>query len=200
MNRNLKDALLNRRSHYTLSAESPVADEEIEACLRFAVKNVPSAFNSQSTRLVLLLHEHHQELWRIVERALQARISVDDFPHTKSKIETGFASGYGTVLFYEDSDVVRKMQQRFPLYAGNFPAWSEHTSAMHQFAIWTMLEDRGFGASLQHYNPLIDKEVQEHWGLPDSWRLIAQMPFGLPAGEPNEKTFQPVDSRMRIFK
>lgn len=71
---------------------------------------------------------------------------------------------------------------------------------MHQFAIWTMLEDRGFGASLQHYNPLIDKEVQEHWGLPDSWRLIAQMPFGLPAGEPNEKTFQPVDSRMRIFK
>ncbi len=71
---------------------------------------------------------------------------------------------------------------------------------MHQLVVWTKLEDMGFGASLQHYNPLIDKEVQEQWSLSDSWRLIAQMPFGLPAGEPGEKTFQPVDSRIRIFK
>ena len=199
MKRNFSDALLHRRSYYALQAESPVTDDEIESCLRFAIQHVPSAFNSQSTRLVLLLHEHHTELWRMVERALQARVSIEDFPRTKSKIETSFASGYGTVLFYEDATVIRTLQKQFPLYAGNFPAWSEQTSAMHQLAIWTMLEDRGFGASLQHYNPLIDKEVQEHWRLPESWRLIAQMPFGLPAGEPDEKTFQPIDSRMRIF-
>ncbi len=200
MKQNCDDALLHRRSYYALRAESPTGDEQIEACLRFALKHVPSAFNSQSTRLVLLLHEHHAALWHIVERSLQARVSVDDFPETKSKIETSFASGYGTVLFYEDRAVIREFQQRFPLYAGNFPTWAEHTSAMHQLTIWTKLEDMGFGASLQHYNPLIDKEVQEHWSLPDSWRLIAQMPFGLPAADPDEKTFQPVDSRMRIFK
>ncbi len=136
----------------------------------------------------------------MVERALQARVPVEDFPRTKAKIETAFASGYGTVLFYEDMAVVRELQQRWPLYAGNFPTWAEHTSAMHQLVVWTKLEDMGFGASLQHYNPLIDKEVQEQWSLSDSWRLIAQMPFGLPAGEPGEKTFQPVDSRIRIFK
>lgn len=200
MKRNLDDALLHRRSFYALSAESPVNDAQIEACLRLTIKHVPSAFNSQSTRLVLLLYEHHTALWEMVERALQARVSIDDFPRTKSKIETGFASGYGTVLFYEDMAVVRDLQQRFPLYAGNFPTWAEHTSAMHQLVIWMKLEDMGFGASLQHYNPLIDKEVQDHWGLPDSWRLIAQMPFGLSAGEPDKKTYQPVDSRIRIFR
>ena len=51
---------------------------------------------------------------------------------------------------------------------------------MHQLAVWTMLEDAGFGASLQHYNPLIDKEVRERWDLPAAWRLFAQMPFGMP--------------------
>lgn len=200
MKRNLDDALLHRRSYYALSAESLVSDAQIESCLRFAIKHVPSAYNSQSTRLVLLLREHHTALWQMVERALQARVPVEDFPRTKAKIETAFVSGYGTILFYEDMAVVRELQQRWPLYAGNFPTWAEHTSAMHQLVVWTKLEDMGFGASLQHYNPLIDKEVQEQWSLSDSWRLIAQMPFGLPAGEPGEKTFQPVDSRIRIFK
>jgi len=71
---------------------------------------------------------------------------------------------------------------------------------MHQLAIWTMLEDAGFGASLQHYNPLIDNEVRKRWSLPEEWRLIAQMPFGTPAGEPGEKTFKPLDERIRVFR
>jgi len=96
--------------------------------------------------------------------------------------------------------VVRKLQEQFPTYADNFPIWSEHTSAMHQLAVWTMLEDAGFGASLQHYNPLIDKEVREQWDLPAAWRLIAQMPFGTPGGEPQEKSFKPWEERIRIFK
>lgn len=50
-----------------------------------------------------------------------------------------------------------------------------------------MLEDTGLGASLQHYNPLIDDEVRKRWSLPREWKLIAQMPFGTPAGEPGER-------------
>ena len=115
-------------------------------------------------------------------------------------VERSFAAGYGTVLFFEDTNVVRDLQQKFPGYAGNFPVWSEQTSAMHQLAIWTMLEDAGFGASLQHYNPLIDNEVRKRWSLPEEWRLIAQMPFGTPAGEPGEKTFKPLDERIRVFR
>lgn len=200
MERTFKEALRHRRSYYDLAAESPVEDTQIVEIVEFAVKNIPSAFNSQSTRLVLLLHEHHEELWRIVKRVLRAMVSEEDFPRTEQKVDRCFAAGYGTVLFFEDTDVVKQLQQNFPLYAGNFPAWSEHTSAMHQLAVWTMLEDVGFGASLQHYNPLIDNEVRKHWSLPEEWKLIAQMPFGVPTGNPGEKSFEPIEARMRIFK
>lgn len=71
---------------------------------------------------------------------------------------------------------------------------------MHQLALWTLLEEAGFGASLQHYNPLIDKDVRAQWRLPEEWRLIAQMPFGLPLAPPAEKLFEPVEARMRIFR
>ena len=108
--------------------------------------------------------------------------------------------GYGTVLFFEDQKVVKGLQEAFPAYQENFPGWSLQTSAMHQLAIWVMLEDVGFGASLQHYNPLIDEEVRRAWDLPEHWHLIAEMPFGLPLGKPGEKEFQPLEERVRIFK
>lgn len=200
MERTFKEALRHRRTYYDLSPESPVDDSRIEDIVRFAIEYVPSAFNSQSTRAVLLLHEHHNELWHIVKRTLRAMVSEDAFPRTEAKIDKCFAAGYGTVLFFEDTEVVQTLQQQFPSYAGNFPVWSEHTSAMHQLAIWTMLEDAGFGASLQHYNPLIDDEVIKRWALPPTWRLVAQMPFGTPIGLPGEKTSQPSSERIRIFK
>ena len=72
-----------------------------------------------------------------------------------------FKSGYGTVLYFEDSEVVEGLQANFALYKDNFPTWSQQSSGMLQFAIWTALEIEGFGATLQHYNPLIDEEVRK---------------------------------------
>ena len=92
-----------------------------------------------------------------------------------------------TILFFEDRSIVEGLQKQFPTYHENFPTWSQHTSAMHQLAIWTMLEDKGLGASLQHYNPLIDEDVRSTWHLPETWQLIAQMPFGTPVAEPGGK-------------
>ena len=63
-----------------------------------------------------------------------------------------------------------------------------------------MLEDVGFGASLQHYNPLIDETVLKEWQLPETWELIAQMPFRVPLQEPGAKEFNPIEERVRIFK
>lgn len=200
MERTFIEALEHRRSYYALAPESPVTDAHIERIVRLAVKHVPSAFNSQSSRLVLLLHEHHEAFWKIVRNVLRTVVSEEAFARTEAKIDRSFASGYGTVLFFEDAEVVRGLQRNNPLYAGNFPVWSEQTSAMHQLAVWTMLEDVGFGVSLQHYNPLVDEEVYVRWGLPREWRLIAQMPFGIPVEEPGEKTFSPLDGRIRIFR
>lgn len=122
MERTFKEALRHRRSYYALAPESPVEDAQIEEIVRFAIKHVPSAFNSQSTRAVLLLHEHHEELWKIVKRTLRAIVPEDAFARTEEKIERSFAAGYGTVLFFEDTNVVRDLQQKFPGYAGNFPS------------------------------------------------------------------------------
>ena len=68
------------------------------------------------------------------------------------------------------------------------------------FVIWTALSAEGLGASLQHYNPLIDSAVKKEWGLPEKWRLLAQMPFGKPTDELAEKESMPMDERLRIFR
>lgn len=199
MERYFSEAMEHRRSYYSLTNQSLITDQEIEAIIEKAVRHVPSAFNSQSTRVVLLLGEARRKLWQIVKETLKKVVTESTFALTEKKIEHSFESGYGTVLFFEDQNVVKKLQETFPIYQDRFPDWSLQTSAMHQFAIWTMLEDAGFGASLQHYNPLIDEEVRQTWNLPESWLLIAEMPFGVPLHEPAQKEFQPIEERVRIF-
>ena len=71
--RTFAEALEHRRSYYSISNDSPVLDEEIVHIIRTAVKYVPSAFNSQTTRVVLLLGDEHQKLWRIVKNSIASR-------------------------------------------------------------------------------------------------------------------------------
>jgi len=193
------DAVSKRRSIYAISKEAVISDDKIVELVQEAVKHTPSSFNSQSTRVVVLLGENHDKLWDITTNTLRNMISADQFEATEQKMGA-FKSGYGTVLFFEDKQVVDGLMANFPAYAHNFPIWSQHTSGMHQFVIWTALENEGFGASLQHYNPLIDEEVKTTWSLPDSWQLVAQMPFGKPTAAPGEKTYQPIDERVKVFK
>lgn len=200
MVRTFMQAIENRRSYYSIGNESPVSDEKIEALVKFAVKNVPSAFNSQSTRVVVLFGESHKRLWNITKDILRKIVPEEAFKNTESKIDNSFLSGHGTILFFEDQDVVKKLQKSFPTYADNFPIWSQQTSAMHQLVIWTMLEDLGLGANLQHYNPLIDKEVSEEWSIPESWKLISEMPFGNPLSDPEVKQFSSIEDRVKVFK
>lgn len=200
MEKTLKEALKNRRTYYAITNQSPVPDKEIEEVIEFAVKHVPSAFNSQSTRVVLLLGEHHKKLWNLTKDILRKIVPAEAFKSTEAKINGAFLAGYGSVLFFEDQDVVKGLQNAFPSYADNFPVWSQQTSAMHQLAVWTMLEDKGFGVNLQHYNPLIDEAVAREWEIPSNWKLIAEMPFGIPAGQPGEKEFKPLEERIKIFK
>ncbi|WP_321333834.1 nitroreductase family protein [uncultured Bacteroides sp.] len=200
MNRSFEEALKYRRTYYSINNQSPVSDEEIERIVDTAVMHVPSAFNSQSARVVLLFGENHKKLWGIVKATLKKLVPADAYTQTEAKIDGCFASGHGTVLFFEDSTVVKGLQEAFPSYADNFPVWSMHTSAMHQLAIWTMLGDAGLGASLQHYNPLIDEEVMSTWNLPLTWKLVAEMPFGTPTQEPGAKEFKDLKERVRVFK
>lgn len=199
MSKNFFTAVADRRSYYGISKEPVVSDDRIKEIIEHAVKHTPSAFNSQSARVVLLLENQHDKLWDIAKEALRKIVPADKFSETEDKINS-FKSGYGTVLFFEDNSVVESLQQQFALYKDNFPIWSEQSSGMHQFVIWTALEIEGLGASLQHYNELIENDVKKEWNIPENWKLIGQMPFGKPTAEPNEKEFKPLEDRIKVFK
>ena len=78
----------------------------------------------------------------------------------------------GTILFYENQDVVSGLQEQMPNYYDNFAIWSTQTNAMHQFAIWTALATKGIGASLQHYNPLVDEMTSNEFNIPKVGNLL----------------------------
>ena len=197
---NLKKVIESRRSYYNISGKSPISNAEIKKLIDCAVQHVPSAFNSQTSRLVLLLNDNHKKLWNIVKSEIRKRVSDEAYQGSKAKIGNSFEAGYGTVLFYEDMSIVKALQNQFPTYSDNFPVWAEHASAMQQYAVWTLLEKAGFGASLQHYNPLIDVEVAKEWNINPDWKLIAQMPFGIPISDPGAKEFQPIEHRSIMFE
>lgn len=192
-------ALQKRRSYYAINKEVQVSDERIREIVEFAVKYTPSAFNSQTARLVVLTGEAHNKLWDITTETLRKVVGEGDFEGTQQKMDS-FKAGYGTVLFFEEEAIVKSLQEQFPLYADNFPVWSEQAAGMHQLVVWTALEAEGLGASLQHYNPLIDDEVKKEWNISDSWKLVAQMPFGQPTAPVKEKEFKPVEDRVIFYK
>jgi predicted oxidoreductase (fatty acid repression mutant protein) len=199
MSKDFLKAVEGRRTFYSISKEAVIPDNRIKEIIDHTVKHTPSAFNCQSARVVLLLGNHHDKLWDITKEALRKIVPADKFSPTEEKINS-FKSGYGTVLFFEDNSVIESLQQQFVSYKDNFPIWSQQSSGMHQFVIWTALEDEGLGVSLQHYNELIETDVKKEWKIPSNWKLIAQMPFGKPTAQPDEKQFQPLDDRVKVFK
>jgi predicted oxidoreductase (fatty acid repression mutant protein) len=193
-------ALKERRSYYGISKEQVISDQRIQEIVEEAVKFTPTSFNSQTSRAVVLLGEHHDKLWNITQDILREVVGNEEqFKSTAEKMN-GFRSGYGTVLFFEDNNVVAGLQQQFEAYADNFPIWSNQSNGMLQWVVWTALEQEGLGASLQHYNPLIDEKVKNEWNIPEHWKLIAELPFGKPTSQPGEKEFQPVEERVKTFK
>jgi predicted oxidoreductase (fatty acid repression mutant protein) len=193
-------AVENRRSVYGIGKDQTVSDVKILKIVRHAVKFAPSAFNSQSARVVVLFGREHEKLWDFTLEILKQRVPPERFAQTKKKIETSFRAGYGTILYFEDQNTVASMQKQFPSYADNFPVWSLQSSGMLQFIIWAALESEGLGVNLQHYNPLIDERVKKEWDIPAEWKLLSQMPFGSPLEKPDEKEFLPLEQRIKVFK
>lgn len=190
------DHIKQRRTIYAVGKNVALTPEQIESVIKEAVNHSPSAFNSQTSRIVTLFGESHLQLWNIVRETLRKIVPEAAFEGTNTKINS-FAAGYGTVLFYEDQDVVKSLQEQFALYADNFPVWSEHSSAIAQFAVWTALSEQNIGASLQHYNPIVDAEIAEIFDIPANWKLRAQLVFGSIEAPAGEKTFMAEADRFK---
>lgn len=87
MTKSFKEALKARRTFYRIQNKSTLSDKEIRDLIRFAVEFVPSAFNSQTTRVVLLTGKAHEKLWNIVKNVLRKRVPAEVFGKTEEKID-----------------------------------------------------------------------------------------------------------------
>lgn len=99
------------------------------------------------------------------------------------------------ILFFEDPAPIKAAESKYPFFAHYFPSWSEHTSGMHQYAMWVALSAVGFGVNLQHYNPIVDRRAKEKWGIHKEWRHVAQLVIGgrVEDRQPDPKEKLPID-------
>lgn len=200
MSNQFLDLIQKRRTIYAIGKNVEQSPEYLTDLIQNAIKQSPSSFNSQSSRAVILFNAEHEKFWGFVKEKLKG-YAADEAAAAKSAAKMdSFAAGIGTVLFFEDTDTVQGLQEKFPLYAENFPIWAEHSTAMAQFAVWTALHTEGLGASLQHYNPIVDEEVHAEWQVPATWKLRAQIVFGSVEGQPYEKSYIDDAERFKVFK
>lgn len=188
----------NRHSEYSINNQISITSQELEKKLRQVLQTTPTAYNMQSPCMVLLTGANHIRLWDITLQILRTITPKENIGATEQKINA-FAAGYGTLLFFDDTAITKEYSINYQNYSANFQVWAEQQNGMLQFATWTVLRESGIGASLQHYNPLIDDQVKTEWQLPDSWRLIAQMPFGgiVSPAQPKEKML--LSKRFRVL-
>lgn len=196
----IKEVLAKRHSHYALSPEWVAPKEDVIEILSDTLNLIPSHFNSQTVRIVLLTGENHKKHWEIIENALIKAIGKERYEvQTKAKIHNAFLSGIGTVLFFDDTKTTQNLQEQFPMYASNFPIWAQQVQGSHQLAVWTGLNELGFGVNLQHYIGMVDDEIKKLVQAPLEWNLIAQMPFGKPMSTPEDKGKLPISDVLKIY-
>ncbi|SCV72694.1 BQ2448_4231 [Microbotryum intermedium] len=191
-------ALTARRTIYALSASSPIPNSKIVEIVNEIVKHSPSSFNSQSSRAVVVFGDEHKKVWQFTKKALKAIVPAEAWPQSEQRL-SGFENGHGTVLLYEDMNVVKGLQEKMPTYAAKFPQWADHAHGILASNLWVALELEGLGANLQHYNPLLDADVQKEFGIPEGWELKAQLVFGKVEAPAGEKAFQALESRVKVF-
>lgn len=181
-----------RRTIYALGKELLVSNEEVVALVEKAMKESPSAFNSQSSRAVVLFGAESEAFWNeIAYSELEKVTPAEAFEGTKGRLAS-FAAGAGTILFFEDQDVVKGLQERFPL-------WSEQAHGINLYAVWLAFAEKNIGMNVQHYNPLVDAQVAEKYGIPANWKLRAQAPFGSIAAPAGEKDYMADGDRVKVF-
>lgn len=197
MNKSFYNSVEERRSIYALGKNVSLPEDKIEGIIEHAVLHAPSAFNSQTGRVLVLFGESHDKLWDITMEALRKIVPAGSFSSTEEKINS-FKAGYGTVVYFEEQDTIKNLQEQFALYKDNFPVWSEQGTGILQYIIWTSLSIEGIGASLQHYNEVIEEDFRKAFNIPASWKMTAQMPFGSIEAPAGDKEFMDLKDRLIV--
>ncbi len=188
----IQESLAQRRTYYAINDRLPVDDKTVEELVKSLTELVPDAFNMKSAREIMALGEKQKELRDRIYDAFGGKVA-------REKID-GFKAGAGTVLYFIDQDTVKGLQTQFAAYADNFPVWAQQANGMLQISVWSGLRELEIGASLQHYNPVIDNTVREMFNVPEGWQLVAEMPFGGIAAEPAAKDKEDISKRVAVYR
>lgn len=186
------NSLEGRRTIYALNKELGVSEDKVVETISRVTELVPDAFNMHSQRVKIVMGEAQDKLWDKIYDAFGGMVA-------REKID-GFKAAAGTVLYFIDKPTVEGLQKQFELYADNFPVWAQQSNGMLQLSVWAALEEMGLGANLQHYNPVIDEVVREVTGAPESWQLVAQMPFGGIVAPAGDKDAENIADRVQVVR
>ncbi|GMM35319.1 putative nitroreductase [Saccharomycopsis crataegensis] len=189
--KSLIDLTKARRTIYELKPELPtgVTEQEITALASAIIKHTPTSFNIQNIRAIVLYGDANKKLWSSVYEATK------EFPFSgrpKSLAETS----YGTIVFFNDQTTIDEISKKFEVYKDNFPIWAANANGAAQIDIWKAISAMGLGANLQHFNPWVQESVKDK--VDGSWNVVAQLAFGVPAGEAGEKQF--ADYEIKEFR
>ncbi len=193
------DIIKQRRSVYDLHKHLPISENKLMRILEDIITESPTAFNMQSSHVIVLMDGQHERLWNIVTKTLKEVVPSDKFEPTQKKMDM-FSNAKGTILFFENTQIIEQLKLDYPLYKDQFDNFALRGMGILQGNIWNALAEVEIGASLQHYNPLIDEAVKEEWDIPEYYQLSAQMVFGGIGSIPEPKEKVDVHTRINLYK
>jgi predicted oxidoreductase (fatty acid repression mutant protein) len=125
------DGPKGRRSVYALTNESTIPDERIEELI-LRPPCIPQSFNSQATRIVVLLKEQQEKLRDAAREDASASVSAELFKKLYQPRITGTVTRYphlidenvltrAQALFYEDTAPIKPHEEKWPMLRDQFP-------------------------------------------------------------------------------
>jgi predicted oxidoreductase (fatty acid repression mutant protein) len=85
-----------RRTIYSLSDSSPIPDARIIEIVQKAIRHVPSSYNVQSARAVVILKEEHKKVWDFADAAIKATMPEAVYTMLAPRF-AAFRGAYGSV-------------------------------------------------------------------------------------------------------
>lgn len=172
------ELLKSRYSCYDIGKNSDIKVKDLASLLAVIAPTFPSAYNSQTSRIIVLDEEKNTSLWDLIDKGA-ALENPELYEKVMSERIGKAKEGLGTILFFEDRDSV---EDKMPTTPERQNAYKEQNSAMATVIVWLILTELELGASLQHfnigYNEGKDESIRQLLNLPDSYELMALMPFG----------------------
>lgn len=76
----------NRRTYYPLSKDLSIQPDKIQEIVKALLQEVPSSFNSQSNRVIVLFGAEHEKLWDITTEVLKPIVPAEQWEGTAGKM------------------------------------------------------------------------------------------------------------------